>query len=639
MSQPRLTAAALCALTCLMSTTSTLAADTGPVPAAYPPPIAEARDVPFAGAISLLVDATDTRHKIFSVRETIPVQTPGPMTLLYPAWESASHARTAAVASLAGLTITAQGKRLAWRRDALDVHAFHIDVPVGARTIELEFQHLTRPSDALLLPDMILVQWHRVVLYPAGWYARNISVAASVQLPSGVQAFSALEVERSADEVTQFKPVSLEALTDSPLRAARHTRQIDLAEQGAPPFRLDLLAEKAVDLTVSAEDLAALRRLVGQVGRVFGPPHYAHYDAIIALSDTLPVGGIEHRESAEDNLPADYFSQPGKQLNNRDLIAHEYVHSWNGRFRQPADLWTANLNTPMRDSLLWVYEGQSEFWGRVLAARSGMRSAQQSLDKIALDAAIVATRSGRSWKSLADSSLDPLFVIGHAVPWRDWQRREDYYPEGVLLWLYVDALIRERSGDRKSLDDFARAFFGIHGDSRLVKTYTFADVCSALNTVTPYDWAGFLQQRLDTHKPDVLDGLAHLGWRLVYTDTPTETFLQDEADGGVANLNYSIGISVGKSGEVRAVTWHGPAFDAGLAPGDRIVSVNGQPFSREVIAAAIAASGKTPIELVYEADGRSVTTRLAYQGPLRYPRLERIPGSKDRLAELIAPRP
>lgn len=604
----------------------------------YPAPIVAPRDIAFAGTITLAVDATDTRHKVFGVHESIPVQAPGPMTLLYPAWESASHAETAAVVNLAGLVIHAEGKRIAWQRDPVNVHAFHIDVPTGARTIDLEFQYVTRAADAQLLPDSALLQWHRVLLYPAGWFARNIPVAATLKLPHGLHGFSALEVERSMDDTTVYKPTSLETLTDSPVVASRYVRQINLAPDGAPPFRLDLLAERPADLAETPEDLAALRALIDQTGHVFGVPHYTHYDALVTLSDQFSAGGIEHLESAEDNLPADYFTHPDQQLNNRDLIAHEYVHSWNGRFRQPADLWVPTLNEPMRDSLLWVYEGQTEFWGRVLAARSGMRSPQETLDKLALDAAVVAERPGRAWKSLADSSLDPLFVIGHSVPWRDWQRREDYYPEGVMLWLYVDALIREKSGDHKSLDDFAHAFFAIDGGSRITKTYTFNDVCAALNSVTPYDWAGFLRARLDSQKADVLDGLALDGWRLTFTDTPTETFRQDEIDSGVSNLSYSIGLAVTKSGDVRTVAWHGPAFDAGLAPGARIRSVNGKPFAPEVLEAAVRASADVPIELGYEADGRSVSASIPYQGSLLYPRLERIAGSKDRLTALLSPR-
>ena len=630
-----------CAALCLalISLTATAEVGVGPQPSPYATSIVAPRDIAFAGTITLAVDATDTRHQVFGVRESIPVQAAGPITLLYPAWETASHAKTAAVASLAGLVIRVDGQRIVWQRDPINVHASHIDVSAGAHTIDLEFQYITRAADALLMPDLVRVQWHRVLLYPAGWFARNLPIAATLKLPPGLHAFSALEAARSADDMMVYKTTSLEMLTDSPVGASRYARGIQLAPEDAPPFWLDLLPERSGDVGETRDDLAALRTLIQQTGRVFGAPHYAHYDALVMLSDKLGAGGIEHLESAEDNLPADYFTHRDKQLNNSDLIAHEYVHSWNGRFRQPADMWTPTLNEPMRDSLLWVYEGQTEFWGRVLAARSGLRSPQETRDKLALDAAVVATRSGRAWKSLADSSLDPLFVIGHSVPWRDWQRREDYYPEGVMLWLYVDALIREKSGGHKSLDDFAHSFFGIDGGSRITKTYTFDDVCAALNSVTPYDWASFLHKRLDSEKADVLDGLERQGWRLVFADTPTDTFRQDEDDAGVSNLAYSIGLAVTKSGDVRTVAWHGPAFDAGLAPGLRIQSVNGKPFAPDVLEAAVRNSATMPIELGYEADGRSVSARIPYRGPLRYPRLERIARNRDRLAAVLAPRP
>jgi predicted metalloprotease with PDZ domain len=609
----------------------------GPQPVAYPPAIPAPRDVAFPGVISLAVDATDTRHKLFTVHETIPAPAAGPMVLLYPAWETGSHASTASVAALAGLTVSAGGRAIQWRRDAVDMNAFHIDVPAGAASVELDFQYLTRAADGVMRPQMVNVQWPRMLLYPAGWYARGINVAAQLALPDGMKAFTSLEAGHEGAGTTVFRPTTLETLADSPVYGARHWRQAELAPAGAAPVTLDVLADRAEDLTVPDAELARLRAMVVQAGRLFGVGHFRRYEVIVSLSDDLAVGGIEHLESGENNLPAAYFTAPAGQLNNRDLIAHEYVHSWNGRFRQPADLWTPTFNQPARTSLLWVYEGQTEFWGRVLAARAGMRSRQETLDRLALDAAVTESRPGRAWKSLADSNNDPLFMIGHPVPWRDWQRREDYYPEGVMLWLEVDALIRQHSGGRRSLDDFARAFFGVDGASRVTRTYTFEDVCAALAAVEPYDWAGLLRRRLDGHDAGVLDGLAAAGWRLVYSDTPTETFSQDEAEAGATDLSYSIGLTVTDKGAVRAVAWEGPAFKAGLAPGDRIETVNGKPFSPASLKAAVAASASTPVELGYQADGTAATARIPYAGPLRYPRLERIAGAPDRLAALLAP--
>lgn len=340
-------------------------------------------------------------------------------------------------------------------------------------------------------------------------------------------------------------------------------------------------------------------------------------------------------------MPAAYFTDIAHQLGNRDLIAHEFVHAWNGRFRQPADLWSPNFNLPVRGSLLWVYEGQTEFWGRVLAARAGMRSLQETLDKFALDAVVVAYRSGRAWKSLADSTNDAVYMAGHAVAWRDWQRREDYYPEGVLLWLDVDARLRERGGDRSNLDEFARRFFAVADGTRsTISTYTFEDVCAALSTVAPYDWADFFNHRLASHDDaDALAGLARAGWRLTYADVPTETFRQDEAEAGVTNLDYSIGLQVRASGAVRSVMWNGPAFEAGLAPGARVTLVNGRKFTPEALLAAVREASVRPLTLTFESSGQRREALIGYQGTLRYPRLERIPGTPDRLTALLTGTP
>lgn len=616
---------------------ATAGAETYPQPLPYPAPIIAPRDRPFTGVVTLVVDATDIAHKRFTVRETLPVQSAGPLTLLYPAWESASHAETIPVANLAGLVVSIDGKTIGWQRDAVDMHAFHLDVPAGAHAVAVQFQYLTRAADAVMAPNLVDVQWQRLLLYPAGWFARNIPVATTLELPAGLRAFTSLDVDRASEGRVVYKPVSLETLADSPVYAGRFWQRVKLSSDGTPPVWLDLLADGPGRLAQTDDDLAGLRRLLEQTRRLLGPPHYAHYDAMVTLSDTFSAGGIEHLESGEDNLPANYFTDSSKQLNNRDLIAHEYVHSWNGKFRQPADLWTPTLNVPMRDSLLWVYEGQTEFWGRVLAARSGQRTRQETLDKLALDAAVVDARVGRRWKTLQDSNNDPIYMAGHSVPWRDWQRREDYYPEGVMLWLEVDAIMREQSHGRKSLDDFAHAFFDVENGSPITSTYTFEQVCDVLDRIVPYDWSGVLRSRLEAHDAGVLDGLRRMGWRLVYTDTPSATFLQDESDSGAIDLMASIGLSIANTGIVRAVSWDGPAFKAGVAPAARLISVNGKPYAAQLMIDAVKAAASTPVELRYEADGEVHVAIVPYRGTLRYPRLEAIPGSVDRLSDMLAP--
>jgi predicted metalloprotease with PDZ domain len=597
--------------------------------------------------MTLAVDATDVDHQIFSIVQTIPVQQAGPLTLLYPEWETGSHAPTATVAELAGLVVQADGKPLAWRRDGVDVHAFHLDVPGGARTLTLRMQFLASPSAALLRPGMVIVPWHRLLLYPAGWYARNVQVAAQVTLPAGLDLVSALTVVDKTAATVRFAPAPLDALVDAPAYAAhqRGTIALGSATSGAgndahaAPVTLELFADDAASLAAAPADIDKLRALVEQTARVFGPPPFKQYRALVTLSDVVPgAGGIEHLEEGENNLPSNYFTDAAHQLSNRDLIAHEYVHAWNGVFRQPADLWSPNFNRPVQGSLLWVYEGQTEFWGRVLAARTGMRTVQETLDKIALDAALVGNRSGRRWKPLADSVNDALYMAGHPVAWRDWQRREDYYVEGVLLWLDVEARLRAQSGGKVGVDDFARRFFSTRGKTA-PSLYTFDDVCATLDGVAHADWRAILQRHLDSHDDaDALAGLAAAGWRLVYSDTPTETVRQDDADAGTINFDYSIGLQVRANGGVRGVSWEGPAFRAGLAPGARIMAVNGAPFKAEALLAAVAAAGNAPLTLEIESGGRRRTVTVDYHGTLRYPRLERIPGSVDRLTPLLMAR-
>jgi predicted metalloprotease with PDZ domain len=607
---------------------------------AAPPPLPTPLDRSFDGSIALFVDAGDTDHQVFSVHETIPVQQSGDVVLLYPQWETASHAPTASVAELAGLVVHVDGKRTEWRRDDVDMHAFHVTVPAGARAIALDFQFLAPVRENLLRPDMLKVPWQRVLLYPAGWYVRDIPVRATLKLAAGLHPFTSLAFDTTGVGVLTFKPVPLERLVDAPVYAGRYTRRILISPATAKPVQLDLLADAPGDLAITSSGVDGMKAMVAQTLKVFGPAPYRHYDAIVTLSDALnPSGGIEHLEEGENMLPPAYFRDAGQQLNNLDLVAHELVHAWNGRWMQPAALWSPTFNQPVNGSLLWVYEGQTEFWGRVLAARAGLRDRQQTLDKIALDADAVANFRGRSWKTLQDGTHDATYMAGHHVAWRDWQGRENYYPEGVLLWLDVEARLRELSGGRHGLDDFAHRFFKKSDGAATTRTYTFKDICDALDAVAPDDWATFLARHLRTHDTsEALAGLARAGWKLVHTSVPTETFRQDEEEAGASNLDDSLGLRIDAKGGVRSVQWNGPAFRAGLSPGARVIKVNGKPFSTALLLAAVDASGSQPLRLEFEYGGRAKTVSIPYSGGLRYPHLERIAGTPDWLSPLLQAR-
>jgi predicted metalloprotease with PDZ domain len=349
--------------------------------------------------------------------------------------------------------------------------------------------------------------------------------------------------------------------------------------------------------------------------------------------------GLEHQRSTEVGAGEDYFTDPAQSAPWRELLPHEYSHSWNGKFERPADLWSPDEHTfPERDDLLWVYEGQTDYWGQVLAARSGILDAAQVRDLLALEAAdLDAATPGRAWRNLQDTTNEPIIDWHHSPAWLSWSRGADYYPEGMLLWLDVDTLIRERSGGRKSLSDFARLFFGVDNGDWTTHTYDFGDVVRGLNAVQRYDWAGFLRARLDGHGPGApLDGITRGGWKLVYGDTPSA--MEKAADGlrKSVDLSFSLGMSMGGDGTVRRVVWGGPAFAAGLAPGNKIEAVNGLALDgAETLTDAVAA--KAPVVLVVQDGARVRRVTVDYRGGLRYPHLERVAGTPDRLGEILAP--
>ena len=564
------------------------------------------------------------------------MQSRGDMVLYYPEWETTSHSSTGSAVELAGLRIEAGGRTIAWRRDPVDVHAFHIDPPSGTRLLTISFDFLPLRSAALLRDGLVVVPWQRVLLYPAGWYARNVTVAADVNLQAGLDLFSSLHMQQmQPDKGTySFAPETLDRLVDSPLYAAKCSRRYQV-KSGAQPVFIDFLADSPEKLALKAAAELHLREMVRQTQLVFGEAPFRQYDAIVSLDDDLsPGGGQEHLEEGENNLPSDYLTNGSHQLNNDDLIVHEYVHAWNGCYRQPAGLWSPDFNRPTDPSLLWMYEGQTEFWGRVIAARSGLRTLQETLDKLALDADLVANRTGREWKTLADSNLDVLYMPGHTVAWRDWQRREDYYAEGVLLWLDVDARLRELTHGRANLDHFAQRFFATHGRTRTVSTYDQREICTTLNQIAAENWQSFLQRHLETHSDqEAMAGLQRAGWRLTYTSTTSETFRQAEREAGVTNLDSSIGMQVRSDGTIRSVVWNGPAFRAGLAPGLLMSTVDGRPYTSEALVDAVAASISSPVVVTFKQSSGSFT--IPYTGPLRYPHLERIPEREDRLTPLL----
>jgi predicted metalloprotease with PDZ domain len=616
----------------------------GPQPLPLPPAIAEPQDVAYPGVLTLEVDATDLDRRIFRIRQQIPVTGPGPMTLLYPQWVPGGHSPRNPIFSVAGLTVKANGQAIPWTRDPVQVFAFHVTPPAGATSVEVEFQYLSPTAEnqgrVVMTPEMLNAQWISLAMYPAGYFTRRIPVDAAIRLPAGWDYGVALDTASQSDGWVRFKRTDFETLMDSPMFAGKYFKKYDLDTSGKSPVRLNIMADRPELLAATPEQIEKHRELVRQADRLYGARHYDRYEFLLALTDRMGGIGLEHHRSSENGTDPEYFTEWSKNAPARNLLPHEYNHSWDGKFRRPADLWTPNYNVPMRGNLLWVYEGQDQYWGYVLGARSGLVTKQQTLDALAMTAATYSVgRPGREWRSVEDTGHDPTIAGRRPIPWTSWQRSEDYYSEGQLVWLDADTLIREKTGGKKSLDDFARGFFGINDGSWTPVVYTFEDVVAGLNKVMPYDWAGFLTRHIKDVAPGYpLEGITRGGYQLVYTDTPTDFWKDNEASRKIVDLTYSLGLVLNREANITGVLWNSPAFQAGLTVGDRIIAVNGIAYDTDRFKEAItAAKTGQPISLIVKDGDHYRTVAIDYRGGLKYPRLERIAGAPDRLSAIYAP--
>ncbi|PXA84256.1 peptidase M61 [Nostoc sp. 3335mG] len=617
-----------------------------PQPVTITDTIPAPKDVAYpGGTIKLAVDATDVTRGIFSVKEMIPVTGVGDkLTLLLPKWLPGNHSPTGQIANIAGIAFEVDGKPVRWVRDTVDVYAFHLDLPAGAQAVTATFQYLSPTKSnqgrVVATPDMLSLQWDCVALYPAGWFVRQIPFSASVQYPKGWKSATALAPGLSGDTVT-YPTVDFETLVDSPAIAGRNMVSHDLA----PGVKIDIAADRPDQLVATPEQLAPHKALVAQAVKLFGAQHYDHYDFLFTLSDTLGGEGLEHHRSSEDGTGADYFTDWANQAPDRNLLAHEFTHSWDGKFRRPADLWTPDYRTPMQDTLLWVYEGQTQYWGYVLQARSGLGTKQEILDALAMTAAYYQNSPAKDWRSVEDTTNDPIIAQRRPKGWTSYQWSEDYYEAGKLVWLDADQLIREKTGGKKSLDDFARVFFGVRDRDWGVLPYTFQDVVDGLNKVMPYDWATFLNERIN--QPDAkfpLDWITRGGYKLVYQETPPSFWKQREKGREINDLSYSIGLTIStdsdSKGQISGVFWGSPAFQAGVTVGSKLLAVNGRDYSKELLASAITDAKGTnqPIHLLIKQGPQYRDVAINWNGGLRYPTLEKTGKGEGGLDKLLAPK-
>lgn len=595
-----------------------------------------------AAHISLVVDASEAPRKIIHAQLRIPAK-PGTLTLYYPKWIPGEHGPTGPITDLTGLKFSASGKTLAWRRDLLDGYTFHVEVPAGENEVIANLDYAS-PASAeagytaglAATEKVYIVNWNTLLLYPTGFSSDQLTRNASLRLPAGWKFGTSLHVSNQAGREIHFVPASLTMLVDGPVLAGEYFKAVPLSTEN-PPAELDIASDSAAALEAPAELWDHYRNLVKQAGLLFGARHYTEYHFLLTLSDHVAHFGLEHHESNDSRIEERSLIEEDGRKSAAGLLPHEYVHSWNGKYRRPADLATPEYEQPMQTDLLWVYEGLTSYLGDMLAARSGERTPQLARDSLALIAADINLRSGRAWRNLQDTADGVPTMQSAPRSWGDYRRGLDYYDEDVLNWLWADVIIRQQSKGAKSLDDFCHLFHGAPGGPPSVRTYTFEDVVNTLDQVTPYDWRGFWMERMTNHGPGgPLGGVEGSGWKLTFDENPSELQRAENRDGKSLGAHYSVGLMAGSDGVVRDTVDGMAATKAGIGPGMKIVAVNGRRFSADVWHDAIRAAKEStaPIELIVENTDYFRVVKLDYHGGEKYPHLVRYEAKPDLLTEI-----
>lgn len=596
--------------------------------------------------IALSVDLTDAPRKILHATEMMPV-TPGPLTMVYPKWIPGEHGPTGPIENMAGFFITANGQPVKWERDKVDMFAFHLTVPMGTTQLEMKMDFLTPPtlsgfsSGGSTSENLALLSWNTLVVYPDGAAASEVMVTPSLKVPDGWKFGTALDRDGESAGGTKFKTVSLEQLIDSPVLAGRYFREVALAPEISPKHYLDMAGDGPEEVELSKEHIAQFDKLVRETGALYKSRHYGSYHFLVTLSDEVAHFGLEHHQSSDDRVEANTFTDDREFVLDGLLLPHEFTHSWNGKYRRPAGLATSNYQKPMEGDLLWVYEGLTEYLGDVLAARSGIWTAEQYKQRLSTIAATYDNRPGRTWRDIQDTATAAQILYAAGGGWDNWRLGVDYYDEGELIWLDVDTTIRKMTNGKKSLDDFVAKFHGLGGNTMpKVVPYTFEDVVAGLNGVVANDWATFLRSRLNSNAYQApLGGLENGGYKLTYSDKPNSWSALADAESETFNFWYSLGLHVRKTGVVADVLKGGIADKGGFGPGMKILAVNGRAFAPDVLKAAVhAGKGQGPsIELIVENTGYYKIVRLDYHEGERYPQLERVSSVPDRLDDILKP--
>jgi predicted metalloprotease with PDZ domain len=596
--------------------------------------------------IQITADLSEASRKLYHAEVDIPVK-PGPVSLTTPKWIPGNHRPTGPVDQITGVVFTANGKVLPWRRDDEDLYQFHVTIPAGVTTLHA---HLDCIATARLSQKLAVLEWEKLLLYPAYTPVKEIPIQPSVKVPEGWGIGTALTPTDGYDPqhpkggLTHYAVTNVEQLEDSPVITGEYFHEFALAPEITPKHYIDVVADSPEDSQLRPALLTELSNLVRETGAAYASRHYNVYHFLLTLSDVAGGEGLEHGQSSDNGVGEKGFSDAAHQLAESDLLSHEFTHSWNGKYRRPFNLYQDDFAKMQEGSLLWVYEGMTQYLGNVLAARSGLKSQEQYREILAASAANLDYKPGREWRSTEDTAIAASILRGGNPAWSNWRRGQDYYQEGELFWLDADTTIRKLTDNKKSLTDFLHIFLGKGGNTGpLIVTYNRDELIADLNQVVKYDWGTFMRDRIDAVTPHAdLAGIEQGGYKLVFADKPTKSARTIASAGGRRggiDVWYSVGLRINNEGNINEVRWNGPADKAHLFPGQKIIAVNGNIFSGDALKAAIKeAKGKTdPIHLIVQGDTFVTTADIHYHDGERYPSLVRVDGTPDYIDDITKP--
>lgn len=601
-----------------------------------------------AANLSVRLDARDVSSKRVHTQMTIPV-TPGPLTLVYPKWLPGEHGPTGPIESMIGLHILANGVDLAWTRDPYDMYALRVTVPAGARQLEIALESglATAGSGFTAAPtssdQLAILPWNEFLLFPKGIDAEKVMIDSTITVPAGWKLASPLASKAEGDRYS-FETASIARLIDSPAQLGRYSKRVDLA--GSEPradleHALSIFADSAAALETPADFAKGYSRLVAENGALFGSRLYRHYTWLLSLSDHVAHFGLEHHESSDNRREEAALKDDDSRMSVAMLLGHEYVHSWNAKYRRPAGLLSPDYQKPMDGTLLWVYEGMTEFWGDILPTRAGLVTNKFYLEMLASEAGHFDNLPGVYWRPLIDTATAAQILYPAPYAWESGRRSTDFYEASIFLWYDVDAEIRERTGGKASLDDFAKRFYAGPSGAPRLSPYVETDVYAALNAVVANDWRAFIHRHLDSRDNKVLLGtLDRSGYRLEYSAVKNDYLELRQKRLEYTDRRSSIGLILSKDGEIVDTNEARAAAKAGVGPGMTLIAVNGKKYTDDVLDAALLEAQKShqAIELLVENADFFKTFKVEYYDGPRFPHLVRVDGKPDVLSKVLEAR-